>query len=382
MSFLFTGLCTSKVAKEINHPSVEENVGKSHKNSVCISEGKSSHRSFSRDSIIAETSSVASTKNEKKLLSSIQALKNELTAKNDLIDQKEADKANCEGVISSMKEEFTCVICNELFINAHSLICSHLFCEFCIKKWMSSEHMECPICRVRITTQPACSSVLNNAVSKLEVKLRAEELQERTKMKEEHKARLLEISKVSFPSAISEAYNSEYSISSESESDDYDSERDSYDSEYDDFSSFDSMDQTEDYNSVSSSDLHDISFPDIGSDVHDSSDSSFTSSDSHESEDTSFGGCSQASALSEPSDASSTTGYGCVSSHRLLSDDTETETEMENVYNHSRDSISRNFSVVNPDLMHCHSNFHDDLEQESSDSRYFSCSEGESGCTR
>ena len=49
-------------------------------------------------------------------------------------------------------------------------------------------------------------------------------------MKEEHKAHLLEISRLSIPSAISVAHNCEYSISSESESDNYDSEKDSYDS--------------------------------------------------------------------------------------------------------------------------------------------------------
>ena len=89
-----------------------------------------------------------------KLLSSIEALKSELAAKNEWITKQEQDQkksAEEEGIVSSMTEEFTCVICQELFIKAHTLPCSHSFCEVCIKEWLRTKKV-CPICRKRVTT--------------------------------------------------------------------------------------------------------------------------------------------------------------------------------------------------------------------------------------
>ncbi len=124
-----------------------------------------------------------------KLLSSIEALKSELAAKNELITKQEKTNSDAGGVVTSMREEFTCVICQELFITAHTLSCSHSFCEVCIKEWMKA-HKDCPICRKRSTTQPIRSLVLDNAIATVESKLSAEEKKERDATKEERKGQM------------------------------------------------------------------------------------------------------------------------------------------------------------------------------------------------
>ena len=122
-----------------------------------------------------------------KLLSSIEALKSELAAKNEWITKQEQDQkksAEEEGIVSSMTEEFTCVICQELFIKAHTLPCSHSFCEVCIKEWLRTKKV-CPICRKRVTTGPVHSLVLDNAIIKIEEKLSGESKQEREAVKKD-----------------------------------------------------------------------------------------------------------------------------------------------------------------------------------------------------
>ena len=130
-----------------------------------------------------------------KLLSSIEALKSELAAKNQLLAEKEektkaaVDVGN--SVVSSMQEEFTCVICQELFINAYTLPCAHSFCEWCIKEWMKRKgHKDCPICRKKITSEPVHSLALDNAVSKLVEKLSPDEQKERKDTESQHKEAL------------------------------------------------------------------------------------------------------------------------------------------------------------------------------------------------
>ena len=120
------------------------------------------------------------------LHSSIKALKSELAAKNDILANKE-DKWSEDKVVSSMKEEFTCVICQELFICTHTLSCSHSFCEWCIKNWLKTSQRVCPICRVKVSSEPIKSIVVDNAISMLEAKLSDKEKLERKKEKEEHK---------------------------------------------------------------------------------------------------------------------------------------------------------------------------------------------------
>ena len=131
-------------------------------------------------------------KEKHKLLSNIEALKSELAAKDQLLAEKEEKTKAAENVnnsvVSSMQEEFTCVICQELFINAYTLPCSHSFCEWCIKEWMKRKgHKDCPICRKKITSDPVHSLALDNAVSKLVEKLSPDEQKERKETEIEHK---------------------------------------------------------------------------------------------------------------------------------------------------------------------------------------------------
>lgn len=178
------------------------------------------------------------------LLCSIAALKSELAAKNDVITKKEDDEKEAkEGVVTSMKEEFTCVICQELFIRPHTLPCSHTFCEWCIKNWFKSRKLECPICRVKTVGQPVKSIVLHNAIAMLEEKLIESEREEREQLKKDRE-KFLQVQPVQFtpksggavvisdyshtsgasdnPIVLNETSESESSSESESESEETD----------------------------------------------------------------------------------------------------------------------------------------------------------------
>ena len=75
-------------------------------------------------------------------------------------------EGNSNQMMFSMQEEFLCVICQELFINAHVLSCSHSFCETCINDWLKKNNI-CPICRKKVEGKPIRSLVLDNAINKL-----------------------------------------------------------------------------------------------------------------------------------------------------------------------------------------------------------------------
>lgn len=139
-------------------------------------------------------------KEKHKLLSSIEALRSELAAKDQLLAEKDEKAKVAENVdnsvVSSMQEEFTCVICQELFINAYTLPCAHSFCEWCIKEWMKRKgHKDCPICRKKITSDPVHSLALDNAVDKLVEKLNADEQKERRETEAQHKNALADLGK-------------------------------------------------------------------------------------------------------------------------------------------------------------------------------------------
>ena len=79
----------------------------------------------------------------------------------------------------SIQKEFTCAICHELFVRAHTLACSHSYCERCIFSWMK-KNQDCPTCRKPIQGKPIHSIALDNAVGKL-VELRVESFAERSR---------------------------------------------------------------------------------------------------------------------------------------------------------------------------------------------------------
>ena len=155
----------------------------------------SEHRGLDAASLQIQLAKEQMEEEKHKLLSSIEALKSELAAKDQLLAQKDEKTKAAEGVsesvMSSIQEEFTCVICQELFINAYTLPCAHSFCEWCIKEWMKRKgHKDCPICRKKITSDPVHSLALDNAVSTLVDKLSTDERKERQETELVHKVSL------------------------------------------------------------------------------------------------------------------------------------------------------------------------------------------------
>ena len=150
------------------------------------------HRGLDATSLQIQLAKDQMEKEKHKLLSSIEALRSELAAKDQLLAEKDEKTKAAEdvgnSVMSSMQEEFTCVICQELFINAYTLPCAHSFCEWCIKEWTKRKgHKDCPICRKKITSDPVHSLALDNAVSKLVEKLSDDEQKERKETEIQHK---------------------------------------------------------------------------------------------------------------------------------------------------------------------------------------------------
>ena len=142
-----------------------------------------------------------------KYLSSIEALKSELASKDKLLAEKseqekqvEERKRESEGVIDSMQEELTCVICQELFVQAHTLSCAHSFCKNCIEEWMKSKR-ECPVCRKTLSTVPFRSLVLDNAIDRMVEKMGPTAMEERKKLKDLRASRET-LAKVDFLSAV------------------------------------------------------------------------------------------------------------------------------------------------------------------------------------
>ncbi|CAC5378866.1 RNF8 [Mytilus coruscus] len=77
-----------------------------------------------------------------------------------------------------METELQCSICNELFVQATSLNCSHSFCALCIQQWMKIKK-ECAVCRAPVTTTMRAIS-LDNYIDTMVSHL-SDELKERRK---------------------------------------------------------------------------------------------------------------------------------------------------------------------------------------------------------
>lgn len=109
--------------------------------------------------------------NEKHLGSCLEELKRQIQEKDeDLLRQEEitkkAEEDGKKAMLSQMEDEFTCMVCHELFVDAVTLPCAHSFCEMCLRSWMKKKK-ECPVCRGRITGRAVKSIVLDSAISKM-----------------------------------------------------------------------------------------------------------------------------------------------------------------------------------------------------------------------
>ena len=119
----------------------------------------------------------------------IKVFKSKLVAKDQLLAKKDEERKAAEDMISTIQEEFTCVICMNLFINAYTLPCAHSFCEWCIKEWMKRK-AQCPVCQENITSDPVRSLLVDNTVSKLVDKLSADQQMDRKGIEVERKSSL------------------------------------------------------------------------------------------------------------------------------------------------------------------------------------------------
>ena len=77
----------------------------------------------------------------------------------------EAKKAVVDTVEEVIDSEMQCAICNELFIKAILLNCSHTFCEYCINCWKKNKK-DCPACRTPITSETR-SITIDNFIAKI-----------------------------------------------------------------------------------------------------------------------------------------------------------------------------------------------------------------------
>ncbi|KAL4238164.1 E3 ubiquitin-protein ligase rnf8 [Mactra antiquata] len=121
-------------------------------------------------------------------------LENEL---NDTRNKKEHEQEEYlrakEDILSNfaelMETELQCSICNELFVRATSLNCSHAFCSFCINQWMKVKK-ECPQCRTAITTHMR-SIVLDSYIEKMVEQFSDELKESRRLLVEDRKSKFL-----------------------------------------------------------------------------------------------------------------------------------------------------------------------------------------------
>ncbi|XP_060860177.1 E3 ubiquitin-protein ligase rnf8-like [Metopolophium dirhodum] len=65
-------------------------------------------------------------------------------------------------------DDCQCCICCEVFIRPSLLSCSHMFCEWCIDKWLE-KYNHCPTCRVLVTNYTHCLNMNNFIQRKMEL---------------------------------------------------------------------------------------------------------------------------------------------------------------------------------------------------------------------
>ncbi|XP_035707962.1 uncharacterized protein LOC110850057 isoform X2 [Folsomia candida] len=76
-------------------------------------------------------------------------------------------------VVSLMEAECSCMICEEIFVDATVTTCGHTFCNLCIKKWYSSSpKQDCPLCRQPLAVNTVKRNVaVDSFVTRLHLRL-------------------------------------------------------------------------------------------------------------------------------------------------------------------------------------------------------------------
>jgi pSer/pThr/pTyr-binding forkhead associated (FHA) protein len=96
---------------------------------------------------------------------------------------------------TELEDEFVCTICQEVFIEAATLPCSHTFCSDCINRWLSF-HVRCPLCREDVSAEPIRSRSLDNIIEKLITRLPSEDQEQYRSRKEKKQAEEVELKRL------------------------------------------------------------------------------------------------------------------------------------------------------------------------------------------
>jgi len=109
--------------------------------------------------------------NQKQLECCLHELRQEIEEKDKELDKqkeftKKVETDAKQHVIQTMEDEFTCIICQELFVDATTLPCAHSFCELCLRLWLKKKKT-CPVCRRKLKVKAFRSVVLDSAIEKM-----------------------------------------------------------------------------------------------------------------------------------------------------------------------------------------------------------------------
>ncbi|KAL4440149.1 hypothetical protein ABPG75_003150 [Micractinium tetrahymenae] len=82
--------------------------------------------------------------------------------------------------LSSMHQELTCAICQEMLVATHNMYpCNHPFCGDCLAGWLGKGKRECPTCRVKGTAAPVRAHQMDNIISMIAKSLPSDDQESR-----------------------------------------------------------------------------------------------------------------------------------------------------------------------------------------------------------